>query len=256
MLNLGNSIEEERRKEIPYCPCTYYVHRRHKHLPPDKLPAYYNIFQLPCGCRDRRGCLENTMRKDTWDGCCHIFGCGFKLFTKEWTLDEWLDRLSADLGPMRGKVHMNELAKADRECGICLNPYREIANLKKWRKASPSSRGVLESPVRLPCYHIFGSSCIKKWLSPKSEGGSQHNDCPMCRKVSTFFEHSSQVPQSFERLEPFSVVKTPKYKLDALFRSPTRSADSEFYIGVLHCVERSKRGRIRERSGLRRRRGV
>ena len=37
-----------------------------------------------------------------------------------------------------------------------------------------------EVPVRLDCGHIFGTSCILKWLSPASRDGK--NSCPVCRK--------------------------------------------------------------------------
>lgn len=37
-----------------------------------------------------------------------------------------------------------------------------------------------EVPVRLNCSHIFGMSCILKWVSPVSRNGN--NSCPICRK--------------------------------------------------------------------------
>ncbi|KAH7310111.1 hypothetical protein BKA65DRAFT_170050 [Rhexocercosporidium sp. MPI-PUGE-AT-0058] len=37
--------------------------------------------------------------------------------------------------------------------------------------------GTIEIASILPCSHIFGSLCIKRWL-----GSSQHQDCPNCRR--------------------------------------------------------------------------
>ncbi|CAF9905373.1 MAG: hypothetical protein HETSPECPRED_004973 [Heterodermia speciosa] len=164
--------EDERRKDNEYCPCCKYVHRRHQHLPPWKLPQYYDIVELPCGCRDRRGCLARTIRKDDWNGKCPIC-ITFRLF-KEWTLDEWLDYLPT--------VQIESLQETDRECSICLTPYGQPVDLSKSQNASSSSRGRPEHPIRLRCEHVLGSRCIKKWLSPKSERGSEQNTCPICRK--------------------------------------------------------------------------
>ena len=54
----------------------------------------------------------------------------------------------------------------DQKCVICL---QEIG------KMDPGT-GVAESQVRLPCEHVFGSSCITVWLRT-------NNSCPLCRRV-------------------------------------------------------------------------
>ena len=55
----------------------------------------------------------------------------------------------------------------DMNCTICSEPFL--------RGDNP------EVPVRLDCGHIFGMSCILKWLSPISRAGN--NSCPNCRKA-------------------------------------------------------------------------
>ena len=187
MLTPGNSIEQDSRKNQRYCDCTNYVHRIHKNMPSTRgYPDYYAIFELPCGCRARRGCLQNRFRKPDFNGCCHM--CNRRLFKKEWTVDEWMRR---EYKYGCASVRLNELQKTDRECGICFTPYGKNPNPKKSWKVQISGDSP-EFAVRLPCNHILGSRCIKQWLEQKSMGGSQHNNCPMCRRVSTIFEHSSK----------------------------------------------------------------
>ncbi len=51
-------------------------------------------------------------------------------------------------------------------CCICLQQYGTI---------SPES-GLVETEVRLPCNHAFGSACIVRWLQ-------NSNTCPICRET-------------------------------------------------------------------------
>lgn len=82
-------------------------------------------------------------------------------------------------------VSTAELDPEDRECHICAADLTTDANR-------------LHGAVRLPCNHIFGESCIMKWLSPyvpclqnSKELSSCANTCPMCRQV--FFPEQSTV---------------------------------------------------------------
>ena len=128
------------------------------------------------------------MRKPDFDGKCPI--CQkFKYFKKEWTLAEWLRRLRRT--PLRGNKDPG------RECSICFKEYYVANHFSRLPKPSRAERATLyatlELSVQLPCQHIFGMQCLKQWLSPKSKGGSGNNTCPMCRRVSAFFEHSLHV---------------------------------------------------------------
>lgn len=56
----------------------------------------------------------------------------------------------------------------DAECIICLEKF------------NTSTDNSAEYPVRLPCSHIVGSSCIRTWLSPSR---SLKTSCPYCRRT-------------------------------------------------------------------------
>ena len=106
---------------------------------------------------------------------------------------ESLRRLSyvprADLGlpaipDTRAKTRLNTKAKSfleslpilaladlrsdSLECPFCIEPYQN----------SPRS----ERPVRLPCNHVMGKDCLRKWLN-SSEANANNNACPTCRAV-------------------------------------------------------------------------
>ena len=53
-----------------------------------------------------------------------------------------------------------------KECHICKKPF--------FTTRRP------ELPVKLGCGHIFGASCLLKWLDPLS--GEGHDSCPLCRR--------------------------------------------------------------------------
>lgn len=77
----------------------------------------------------------------------------------------------------------------DDECRICLQKYVPtnappagvINCLLSMVGLQDPERTETEHAVRLPCQHILGSECIKRWISP-AEGNS--NTCPY---VSTLF---------------------------------------------------------------------
>ena len=95
---------------------------------------------------------------------------------------------------MRLSEFLSQLPKVqnvtdDEECPVCLQIYLPIT--APTAKASGIIQGFLsmfgrqepepiepEYAVRLPCQHVIGSKCIKRWLS--SEQG--HNTCPYCVK--------------------------------------------------------------------------
>ncbi|KAL8671698.1 MAG: hypothetical protein Q9168_003798 [Polycauliona sp. 1 TL-2023] len=58
-------------------------------------------------------------------------------------------------------------ADDDNDCSICLETY----------SSSLSDAG--ESPVSLPCGHVFGFKCLERYLSPF---GYAKNSCPICRR--------------------------------------------------------------------------
>jgi hypothetical protein len=55
-----------------------------------------------------------------------------------------------------------------KNCYICYNPYR--------LDGVDSDDEDIEEPVQLPCGHIFGRSCIQRWMQESSS-------CPNCRTL-------------------------------------------------------------------------
>lgn len=74
-------------------------------------------------------------------------------------------------------VPLDSLAEDDRSCGVCRGGYGELGN---FLNNEP------EEPVRLPCGHHFGKSCITVVLSPKPTGWA-HTSCPLCRQPIALF---------------------------------------------------------------------
>lgn len=60
----------------------------------------------------------------------------------------------ADLGPV----------SEDQNCSICLTKYGKKYRLEK------------NIPTMLPCRHIFGADCLKRWLKDQES-------CPLCRRT-------------------------------------------------------------------------
>ncbi|KAI9885201.1 MAG: hypothetical protein M1823_003004 [Watsoniomyces obsoletus] len=63
------------------------------------------------------------------------------------------------------KVELSTLDHDDRSCSICMEPFGE----------PEPTEGKIELPVKLPCGHVFGLTCIKTWLK-------DHCTCPSCRR--------------------------------------------------------------------------
>lgn len=88
---------------------------------------------------------------------------------------------------MRPKDFLHQLPEAqpltdDEECPVCLQKYvptkttvpgimERLVSIVVRREAEP------EHAVLLPCQHVLGSECIKRWISPAD--GNQ-NTCPYC----------------------------------------------------------------------------
>ena len=124
------------------------------------------LLKLPCGCTYRRGCVVEMMKER--DNCLY---CGFQLF-KQWTLHGYVKDLpTADLVKERKRGK-------DAECGICQREFDD-----QHVHPENSSGFTQERPITLPCSHVYGEECLRKWLSPASKGGGNANTCPSCRKV-------------------------------------------------------------------------
>lgn len=78
------------------------------------------------------------------------------------------------------------------KCGICLNTFTEqmaqAPSTNNNGENQPCSMGLpaetadsTETPVRLPCGHVFGSECIYQWIT--GFGGQNQPRCPSCRTV-------------------------------------------------------------------------
>jgi hypothetical protein len=75
------------------------------------------------------------------------------------------------------KVDVKDLEHDEKACAICLMEYEnEKANNKERKRCIPLY-DVMEDnrqPIELMCGHIFGATCIEKWLS-------DNDNCPICR---------------------------------------------------------------------------
>jgi hypothetical protein len=77
------------------------------------------------------------------------------------------------------KVDVKDLEQDDMACPICLMQYENNKKDNKERKRCGPSYDVMrdnQQPIELTCGHIFGTTCIEKWLS-------KNNNCPMCRAI-------------------------------------------------------------------------
>ena len=78
------------------------------------------------------------------------------------------------------------------ECGVCQEKYGKV----------DLHAGAKDAPVSLPCQHIIGSDCIRKWVSPDEHG---KNTCPFCRYVFFSLDLEPQDPEpqdpNYQRIE-------------------------------------------------------
>jgi hypothetical protein len=76
-----------------------------------------------------------------------------------------------------GPIDVEDLQEGDRACPICLMEYEmencdENENTHNFQLYDCMKDN--RQPVKLTCGHIFGTTCIEKWLS-------KHDTCCMCR---------------------------------------------------------------------------
>ena len=78
-------------------------------------------------------------------------------------------------------VKLSDIPGEDRQCVICHGDYCEV-----------KEDGEIETPKRLPCGHIMGNECIRKWLVPFGNSKS----CPVCRTECTSESQVRSVEES------------------------------------------------------------
>ena len=76
-------------------------------------------------------------------------------------------------------VERTKLQAYDDKCAICGDKYGEGE--------------VAETPVSLPCNHVFGKDCLQIWLCghPDQDDCLKHNNCPLCRRQYIFENRKS-----------------------------------------------------------------
>lgn len=77
------------------------------------------------------------------------------------------------------KVDVKDLEHDNMACPICLMEYENVRSDNKERKRCGPPYDVMRDnrqPIELTCGHIFGTTCIEKWLS-------ENDNCPMCRAI-------------------------------------------------------------------------
>lgn len=77
-------------------------------------------------------------------------------------------------------ITLTDLPADSRSCNICLDNYGSTEDS--------------ENPVRLPCGHVVGRSCISRWLTTS-------NSCPLCRRV--LFSHNRAMPMTETEMREF-----------------------------------------------------
>ena len=120
---------------------------------------------------------------------------------------------------------VQNIAADDNICGVCLDEYRPAEAPAPGYIASLISMVVGPRPapidpesecaVRLPCQHVIGFNCIKRWISP-SEGG--HTSCPYvsCPLLNILFSSSSPPTckqQTGLEIDDTTLLLKPVFKL-------------------------------------------
>lgn len=87
------------------------------------------------------------------------------------------------------RVPLSDVRSADKECTICYEPLTEWDGIERRPDPEEQDSGPNgaennldgedsiddHSPVEMPCGHIFGMSCLRKWLKTAKS-------CPLCRQ--------------------------------------------------------------------------
>ena len=156
---------------------------------------------LPCGCQCLEWCLERILGPESREENCP--GCGFHLLKWEdrvQNLEMWLQGLEV--------VDVQTMDEEDRCCAICHEEFAggDAADVKQGEDGEKGKEGraaemdedaIPEHPIRVkPCNHVFGSQCLKSWLSPAPEGADS-NTCPACRQV-LFPRHGEEAEEEYE----------------------------------------------------------
>jgi hypothetical protein len=85
------------------------------------------------------------------------------------------------------KVDAKDLGHNDTACPICLMEFENERNNDKEKRDGKGRRRCMplydvtednRQPIELTCGHIFGTTCIEKWLS-------DNDNCPLCRTTLT-----------------------------------------------------------------------
>lgn len=63
------------------------------------------------------------------------------------------------------------ISSEDPTCSICLQRYRDPLFTAYYIDPPDPER-----PVKLPCGHILGKHCVRRWLD------AGHDTCPLCRR--------------------------------------------------------------------------
>jgi hypothetical protein len=96
-------------------------------------------------------------------------------------VDEALSQMMARIRHQAfvGPIKVNDLKEDDQSCPICLMGYEEEQHDSNENKPEGPLYDCMKDnrkPVKLTCGHIFGTTCIERWLF-------ENNACCMCRAV-------------------------------------------------------------------------
>lgn len=129
------------------------------------------------------------------------------------------------------EIQLRDLPEDCRNCNICMEAFTGDADT--------------EQPVSLGCGHIFGSFCIKAWVSSSQVSQS----CPLCRTALTSgssiarWEHFATIMQQ----EPYTSMSQTLWRTGTSISKQYDSAVelvSLFYQVVMEILAHHRRRRI------------
>ena len=110
--------------------------------------------------------------------------------------EEALNQDPPSPSPINSRNHSRTLNFENPQRPYSVSPDSAPSNLSGCPdSANSTSIGTLESATRLPCSHIFGQGCLRRWFAPRSDIGGGGTTCPLCRRVVFVLE------MEFDRLE-------------------------------------------------------